>query len=164
RVLEAVAVVPQRAELWLLDAVVEGEIAHLDECLASGMLRTEGRAVAFRHELARLAVEDAIGPHRKIALHRKVLSALGDSPEGTPDPARLAHHAEAAGDAGAVLELAPAAALRAAALGAHREAAAQYARALRFADRVPLEVLAKLLSGRSGECYLTNQFDEAIAA
>ena len=48
---------------------------------------------------------------------------------------RLAHHAEAAGDGAAVLRYAPAAGrARAASLGAHREAAAQYGRALRFAD------------------------------
>ena len=48
----------------------------------------------------------------------------------------------------AVLRFAPAAAARAAALGAHREAAAQYARALHFGDRLPPdEQLASLGSG-----------------
>jgi len=47
--------------------------------------------------------------------------------------ARLAFHAEAAGDAAAVLRYAPAAAQRAVGLGSHREAAAQFERALRFA-------------------------------
>ena len=46
----------------------------------------------------------------------------------------MAFHAEGAGDGPAVLRYAPAAARRAAELGAHREAAAQYERALRFAD------------------------------
>ena len=53
------------------------------------------------------------------------------------DPARLAHHADAAGDGAAVLRFAPGGGRRAASLGAHREAAAQYARALRFADGLP---------------------------
>jgi len=61
----------------------------------------------------------------------------GTTPDIERDLARLAHHAEAAGDREAVLEFAIAAAEQAAGLHAHREAAAQYARALRFADTLP---------------------------
>jgi hypothetical protein len=50
------------------------------------------------------------------------------------DLARLAHHAEAAGDAGAMLRFAPAAAELAAAAGARQEAVGLYTRALRFAS------------------------------
>jgi hypothetical protein len=126
--LEAVAVVPPQAEPWLLEALA-GEVAdRLDECLASGMLVAEPAGVAFRHELARLAVEASVPPHRKLGLHRAALAALADPPAGAPDLARLAHHAEAAGDADAVLRFAPAAAARAASTGAYREAAAQDAR------------------------------------
>ena len=101
------------------------------------MLRADGDAVAFRHELARRAVEEAIGPGRRVLLHREVLQALQRPPAGTPDLARLAHHAEGADDARQVLRYAPAAAERAEELGAHREAAAQWARALRFAGGLP---------------------------
>ena len=65
-----------------------------------------------------------------------LLSALGDPTRGI-DPARLAHHAEAADDALPVLQLRAGRRRRAAAVGAHREAAAQYARALRFAAAQP---------------------------
>src|SRR5581483_9320254 len=108
-------------------------LATADECLASGMLTSADAALAFRHELARLAVEDAIAPDRSLALHRAVLSALSAAHAPVTD-ARLAHHAEQAGDGEAVLRLAPAAGKRASSLGAHREAAAQFQRALRFAD------------------------------
>ena len=161
--LDAVAVLPPRAELWLLEAIAGDAIGALDECLASGMLRLEGRAVAFRHELARLAVEGSINPHRRAELHRSALQELRSPASGVPDPARLAHHAEAAGDA-AVLELAPAAAEHAAGLGAHREAAAQYARALRFADGLDDEVRGDLLHRRAYACYLIGEFDAAIDA
>jgi DNA-binding CsgD family transcriptional regulator/tetratricopeptide (TPR) repeat protein len=164
RVLEAVAVVPPRIELWLLEALVSGEISHLEQCLGSGMLRREEDGVAFRHDLARLAIEDSISPHRRVLLHREALRTLRNPPRGNPDLARLAHHAEAAGDAEAVLEVAPAAAARAASLGAHREAAAQYARTLRFADGLPPDTRAELLERRSHECFLTDQYDEAIEA
>ncbi|HEX6676322.1 MAG TPA: AAA family ATPase [Actinomycetes bacterium] len=162
--LEAVAVVPPSAEPWLLEALAGGAADRLDECLTSGMLVVVPGGVAFRHELARLAVEESVPPHRKAALHREALAALADPPGGVPDLARLAHFAEAAGDADAVLRFAPAAAARAASLGAHREAAAQYARALRFGDRLPPVRRAELLEGRSYSCYLTDQNDAAVAA
>jgi DNA-binding CsgD family transcriptional regulator/tetratricopeptide (TPR) repeat protein len=162
--LDAVAVARPRSELWLLEAIAGDAIAALDECLASGMLRTEEDAVGFRHELARLAVEDSINAHRRVELHRAVLSSLRSRLEGEHDLTRLAHHAEAAGDAATVLELAPAAAEQASALGAHREAAAQYARALRFADGLDDIARGKLFDDRAYACYLIGEFDGAVAA
>ena len=49
-------------------------------------------------------------------------------------------------------------------MGAHREAAAQYGRVLRFGAGLPLEQRADVLERRSHECYLTDQSHEAIAA
>ncbi|MDQ2910648.1 MAG: AAA family ATPase, partial [Actinomycetota bacterium] len=159
-VIEAVAAVPPRAELGLLEELVGDWIAGLDECLASGMLVQEGDGVAFRHELARMAVEESISPFRRLELHRAALRALQ---ERSADFARLAHHAEAAGDAAAVLEFAPAAGARASAVGAHREAAAQYARALSFGETLSPEERALLLERRGHECYLVDQFDDGVA-
>ena len=163
--LDVVAVVPPRCELWLLEAMAGDAMVALDECLASGTLRLEDHAVAFRHELARLAIEDSINPHRRIQLHRSALRNLRVPPGGRRlDPARLAHHAEAADDAAAVLELAPAAAEDAVSLGAHREAAEQYARALRFADGLADETQGTLFDRRAYACYLVGEFDAAVAA
>jgi DNA-binding CsgD family transcriptional regulator len=162
--LEAAAVAPPHVEVWLLRALAGETVSRLDECLASGMLAAEREAVTYRHELARRVIEESLAPDRRIALNAKALAALAEPPKGAPDLARLAHHAEAAGDGDAVLRFAPAAAARAAALGAHREAAAQYERALRFADALSLEARAELLELRSIECYLTTQDDEALAA
>jgi DNA-binding CsgD family transcriptional regulator len=164
RLLQAVAIIPGRVEMWLLEAIAGDLIGGLEECLASGMLMSAGSGVAFRHELARDAVEGSVAPDRRLALHRAALSALAAPPVGEPDPERLAHHSEAIGDGEGVLRWAPQAAVRAAAGGAHREAAAQYARALRFAGRLAAEQRAELLERRSYECFLTRQFDEAIEA
>jgi DNA-binding CsgD family transcriptional regulator/tetratricopeptide (TPR) repeat protein len=164
RLLDAVATLPPRADLWLLEVVAGDGVGELEECLTSGMLASSHAAVAFRHELARLTVEESLAPDRAMALHRAALKALAEPPSGEPDLDRLAHHAERAGDAQAVLRFAPAAARRAAALGAHREAAAHYARALPFAHRVPREVHAELLERHSHECYLTDQGAAAIEA
>jgi DNA-binding CsgD family transcriptional regulator len=164
RLLEAVAVVPQRVELWLLEQLAGEDAAHLEECLASGMLAAEHDTVGFRHELARLAVEEVIAPDRRRELHRRAVAALARAAAGALELPRLAHHADAAGDAEGVLRYAPEAGERAASLGAHREAAAQFARALRFANRLAGEERAALLERRSYECYLTHQIGEAIEA
>jgi DNA-binding CsgD family transcriptional regulator/tetratricopeptide (TPR) repeat protein len=164
RLLEAAAVIPAQAELWLLEAIAPEGITQLERCMASGVLVPTPGGVSFRHELARLAVEESVAPDRRLALHRAALAALAAPAAGAPDPARLAHHAEAAQDSGAVLRYAPAAAGRAASVGAHRQAADQYARALRWARGAAWELQAKLLEGRSLQCYLTGQFGPAIEA
>lgn len=158
RVLDVAAVIGP--DIGLIEELLGGSPKGLDECLAAGVLRRHGNGVTFRHELARRAVEEAIDPVEHRHLHARALESLGES----GDVARLAHHAEGAGDAGAVLRYAPAAAARAAKLGAHREAAEQYARALRFSDGMSPEGVAELFESRAHECYLTEQLEDALAA
>src|SRR5215471_15069540 len=73
--LEAVAIVPAQVELWLLDALAGENVGALEECLSSGMLVAGAGTVAFRHELARLAIEESIEPRRRLSLHRAALAA-----------------------------------------------------------------------------------------
>jgi predicted ATPase len=160
-VLETAAVVGIRVELPLLEAILGEPSTALEECLAAGVLQSGNAEIAFRHELARRAVEEALEPLQRARLHARVLEALR---AGDADPARLAHHADGAGDADAVIEYAPAAAAAATKLGAHREAAEQYARALRFSGALPAEATAELLEARAYECYLTDSIDEALRA
>jgi DNA-binding CsgD family transcriptional regulator/tetratricopeptide (TPR) repeat protein len=162
--LEVVALAPSHAELWLLDRLIEGASGRLEECVAGGILTVQAGSVSFRHELARQTLEAALGEHRKASLHRAALAALAAPPAGAPDLARLAHHADAADDDDAVLRFAPSAAARASKLGAHREAASLYARALRVAAAVPVPVRARLLEGRAAECFFTTQFEPAADA
>jgi DNA-binding CsgD family transcriptional regulator/tetratricopeptide (TPR) repeat protein len=160
--LEVVAIAPRRVEPWLLEILAQGDVDSLGECLGSGMLTAEPRGVAFRHELARLAFEEGIPPSRRFALHRAALEALSD--HGRNDPARLAHHAEAAGIPELVLLHAPAAAEHASSTGAHREAAAHFGQALQYADELPKDQLARLLELASYESYLIDRYDDAIQA
>jgi hypothetical protein len=51
------------------------------------MLRHADNAIAFRHELARLAIEELINPHRRIALHQQALGVLEGLPDARVDPA-----------------------------------------------------------------------------
>ena len=118
-VLEAVAVVPGRAERWLVDAVCGAPAEAVEACLAAGVLTDDDGTLAFRHELARLAVWAETPAGRRRDLHRRVLRSLGGA-TGV-DPARPAHHAAAAGDRRAL---------------AHWSALACTAAAARTADRV----------------------------
>lgn len=150
RLLEGAALVPARVELWLLDAAF-GEVAgRVDECVAAGVLEAAPGpvvdAVAFRHELARLAVESTVPPRRRRDLHAAILRALEASHVETVDSSRLAHHAQEAGDSAAVLRHGRAAAERGSTTGAHREAAAQYARVLRHAGGAAAAERADLLA------------------
>jgi DNA-binding CsgD family transcriptional regulator len=156
--LDAVAIAPPRAELWLLEEIAAVELAFVEEGLTSGMLRVHRDGIAFRHEIERVAIEETLLPDRRHELHGRALRVLAGPPRRA-DVARVAHHAEAAGDIRAVLEFAPAAAER-----AHGESAAQFARALRFADGLPGKERAHLLERRAYECYLIHAIDEAIAA
>ncbi len=162
--LDAVAIVPQRAEVWLLEALTDGALDALDECLRSGVLRSVADGVVFRHELARLAVLESLAPDRAVALHRRALTALADPTLGAPELARLAHHAEAAGDGPAVLRFAPAAGEEAAALGSPREAQHHYWRALPFARGIDPEARAILLERFADHAYLSDMRAEAVDA
>jgi DNA-binding CsgD family transcriptional regulator/tetratricopeptide (TPR) repeat protein len=163
-VLEAAAVLGPRIEPQLLAKVVGAEAPAVEEGLAIGMLVAQGQALAFRHELARQAVLDALFPPRKIALHRLVLDLLRRSSHTHDDLTRLAHHAEGAGDREAVCDYAPAAARRAVAASAHREARNLYALALRHTDDLPNEAHARLLEAYAQECNITEHRPAGIAA
>src|SRR5262249_17967332 len=54
--------------------------------------------------------------------------------------------------------------LEAARMGAHREAAVHYSRALRFAEEMPIAMRATLYAGSAVELFLTVQFDDAAVA
>jgi len=162
--LELASVVPTRTERWLLDAIQGSAASALEECVTSGMLSPDQTMVAFRHELARQAVESTLSPLSRQALHTQVLQALLSHGEDPSQAARLVHHATGAYDGALVVRYAPLAAQQASAQGAHREAAAQYAMALRYADRFPVERQAELFEGCAHECYLTTQIEEAAQA
>jgi DNA-binding CsgD family transcriptional regulator/tetratricopeptide (TPR) repeat protein len=161
-VLEAIAVTSPHTELWLLESLVPDAVAHLDRCLSSGIVTLDGETIAFRHELARLAIDESLPPARRRELHRAALEALTASALTSSDAARLAFHAEGAGDVEALLVQAPAAAAEAARLGAHRDAALQYERALAQAGSMAPEQRADLLGRYAQECYLLNRGTDAI--
>ena len=160
--LDATALLGTKVEPALIEAVAPGSAALLDEILASGLLAEDGSRLRFRHEIARLTVEQAIPAHRRGPIHRRILGALGEL--GCADEARLAFHAEGAGDGPAVLRYATAAAQRAAGLASHQEAAAQYQRAVRFAADATTATAAELYGALARETALVDEWAEAEQA
>jgi DNA-binding CsgD family transcriptional regulator/tetratricopeptide (TPR) repeat protein len=163
RLLELVSVVPNQIERWVIETLNAGDKEALDECLAACMLRLDGETLAFRHELARQAVEGALSIARRQKLHGEILRALLEHGVEQTQLARLVHHAVEAHDGASTLQFAPAAARQAAAQGAHREAMAHFQTALRYADQLRLEQQAELLDEASYEAYLTEHMEEAVA-
>ena len=138
---------PCASRLWLLEALPRRPTTRpsaLDACLASGMLRADRDAIAFRHEIARVAVEEALAAARASAAappRAGRARRLGQSRPGAARPPRRGGRTTPT----AVLRYAPAAGERAAKLGSHREAAAQFARALRYAPSGRADLLERLL-------------------
>ncbi|HET6664732.1 MAG TPA: AAA family ATPase, partial [Acidimicrobiales bacterium] len=99
RVLEAAAVMGRRIHFDILATVAGASeadlIAHLRSLVGRGLLvEQEEDVFAFRHALAREAVEDDLLGREKKRLNQLALDALSDS----ADLAAVAHHAQGAGD------------------------------------------------------------------
>jgi DNA-binding CsgD family transcriptional regulator/tetratricopeptide (TPR) repeat protein len=142
----------------IMPALLNAASEHIDELITSGLLVRNGEALRFRHEIARQAVQEEIAPHKAARLHRAVLDALLAT--GCTDDARLAFHAEAAGDAGRVIQHAPRAARAAAAVASHREAAMHFERAVRHAGATDIETRAMLFDEYANELGLVERWDD----
>jgi DNA-binding CsgD family transcriptional regulator/tetratricopeptide (TPR) repeat protein len=162
QVLDVAALIGSKVEPGLLLAVTQAAPALLDELLSCGVLTGDGDLLRFRHEIARLSVEQEIGVHRRAPVHRGILAALRRG--GCDDDARLAFHAEGAGDADLVLIHAPLAARRASALASHREAVVQYERALRFATGADDRTRAALYGALAHEASLVDRWQDSADA
>lgn len=139
---ELVSVIPGRADLGLLDDVVDGWPRASDEAQRQSILDAGSSHIRFRHELARRAVEQSLSPVRLQALHRLV---LGHLIEHKGDLSSIVHHAIGAADEDALLEHAPAAAEAATSVGSRREAYHFYESLRPFYSRLGVEERAHLL-------------------
>ena len=101
------ALVPGGAELWIFEGGVQMETAALDECVELGVLRGNGEVLAFRHELARQAVENSLSPGHTWQLHTQILHALLNRGPEAVSLARIVHHAVRARDTDVILRYAP---------------------------------------------------------
>jgi DNA-binding CsgD family transcriptional regulator/tetratricopeptide (TPR) repeat protein len=160
-VVERLAVVPSTVDGWLVNALVPGGFAALAPAEECGLVWVAPTGVAFRHELTRRAVADAMPAARRVERNRRVLAALLARPGA--DLSRIVHHATEAGDLDTVWAYGPGAAREAAAAGGHREAAAHYRLVLEQRDRFPVAERAELLERYAVELYTVGQADLAVS-
>ena len=151
---ELVSLLPGRTEPWVTHEILGDTGEAADQAVACGLLKYQDEALAFRHELGRLAVEGTIPRSRAQALHQRILRSLV---EHHADLSRLLHHAALARDVEALIEYAPRAARQAALAGAHREAVAHLETALRLAASISAPERAQLYELHASECNITNQ-------
>ncbi len=161
--LVAVAVVPGRAERWLIDAMQAPTLADIEAALASGLVVAEGDSLAFRHELGRVAVESSLSLPRAQARHARVLALLSD-PAHSVAAARLVHHAVQARDRAAISLHAPRAAAEATGRGSHREAHAQWKLALREGAPADDEERARWLEAAHLAAAVVGSADDVLTA
>ena len=161
-VLDVAALIGSAVEPWLLERAAASSSEMVDRLAESGLLTAAGPELRFRHAIARRAVEEAIPRHRRPAIHARIMAALRDT--GCSDHARLAYYAEESGDGPAALHHATLAGRQAVELGSHREAAAQFERALRFAGGEPPETLAARYDELADELCVIDNFDATVDA
>jgi DNA-binding CsgD family transcriptional regulator/tetratricopeptide (TPR) repeat protein len=162
RAVERLSVVPSHVEVDLATALVDGQLDGLVEAEVHGMLTTESGTVAFRHELARRAIESRLPELRRRAYNQAVVTALRE--RGSVDFARIVHHAVAAGDVDAIVAVAPQAGREAARAGSHRQALAYFEAVLEHADRLPENERAALVGDDAWELYNAHRFADAVSA
>jgi DNA-binding CsgD family transcriptional regulator/tetratricopeptide (TPR) repeat protein len=157
--LEAAALIGGTVDERLLRHVVAGP--ELAEVISSGLMAGQP-VLRFRHEIARQAIEQAVPSAGRSEFHARILQGLRTL--GCDDDARLAFHADNAGDGPAALEHAARAGRRARTLASHREAARQFERALRFADgEAPASIAARWIE-LATELSMIDRWPEAETA
>jgi DNA-binding CsgD family transcriptional regulator/tetratricopeptide (TPR) repeat protein len=134
---EVVSVAPRHLEGRYLKALVQSSDYVIEDAVHAGVLIGDPHGYRFRHELARLAVEDAVPPPRRVELHRRILQLLTD--DDSKDVSRLAHHAIMTGDEDLILRFALPAARDAAAGESLREAASLYRSTHPFASSLDVD-------------------------
>ena len=159
-----VSIIPTRAEKWLINEIFPLNNEILNECLNSGILKSDVKSISFKHELSRMAVEESLSETQRQVLNKDVLQILLKQEKIDNYLARIIHHALRVPDKEVLINYSQLAAKQASALSAHSLAADHYQNALKFIDNLPLMMQLEFYEGRSYECYLTGQIEESIKA
>ncbi len=160
RALEAVSVFPRRAERdWALEIAGVGDSA-LDPAVDNELVQDDGTYVAYRHEIARLAVETALRPTQRQRLNAALLGKM--QADGLVPNARQMHHARAAADSRQITRLAPLSGREAMAAGANRQAADYMSIAVDLADKRDEAAFAELLFDAGEACRFISRLTDAM--
>jgi DNA-binding CsgD family transcriptional regulator/tetratricopeptide (TPR) repeat protein len=163
RTLDCASIFPRHIDQASLRVIAEDhQDAGVEECMRAGMLSATGQVLAFRHELARRAVHEAMSPLRRRELHSAALDML--KARSQVRAAELAHHAQQAGAAEDLVRYSRQAADEADALGAHRESVAHLARMLAHGTWLSDAERADVLQRQAEVGEQCGALEEAVAA
>lgn len=162
-VLDVVALAPPGVPTDLLAALGSDAEADADRALERGLLEVSGTRLRCRHDLVRTTLANAIPPLRRRRVHQLLVDQLAPRATTTAEVAQVAAHAIGAGDDGLAAEYSLRAAKRAAADGAHREAARHYAHALERRAHLRPDEVEHALDACAHEAYFAHDLDLAIA-
>ncbi len=160
--LDQLSVIPRQVDVDLAADLLGRRVEALAEAQAAGVLEDRADSIAFRHELARRAIEQSLPAIRRRHLNAAVVAALGLRER--PERARLMHHAVEAGDADTIAAVGPAAAREAAQAGSHRQALAHFESVLAHLGRIGERERAAVLDAYGWELYNAHRFREAVEA
>ncbi|HEY5889653.1 MAG TPA: AAA family ATPase, partial [Acidimicrobiia bacterium] len=156
---EAVSVAPRSMELAQIVSLTGVDPAAPERAVHRGVLIGDSSGYRFRHELARLAIEESIPQPRRVGLHTTVLQQIADS----GDLSRLAHHAIESDNQDAILRHVPAAAREATRRSAHHQAVGLYEAAHPFAKSMDPEDRFRFLVGYTESLRIINRPADSLA-
>jgi DNA-binding CsgD family transcriptional regulator/tetratricopeptide (TPR) repeat protein len=159
--LDQLSVVPSGVSIALARELL-GDLSTVEVAEQMGMLEVRPDAIAFRHELARRAVEGSLPVVARLGLNARVLAALLATQD--PDPSRVIHHAVEAGDDAAVVAHAPSAAAMANRAGAHAQEVEFYEHALRRRHLLAARDQAAVLQACALALFVLNRPAAALEA
>ena len=160
--LDQLSVIPRQVDLRLAADLLGGRFVALAEAQAAGVLEDRADSIAFRHELARRAIEQSLPTIRRRHLNGAVVAAL--LLQERPERARLMHHAVEAGDVDTIVAVGPAAGREAAQAGSHRQALAHFESVLPHLNRLGERERAAVLDAYGLELYNAHRFRDAVDA
>jgi DNA-binding NarL/FixJ family response regulator len=163
RTLDCASIFPRQIDEATLRVLADDPASSgVEECMRAGMLNAAGDALAFRHELARRAVHEAMSPLRRRELHAAALDLLKAREQVRA--AEVAHHAKEAGAMRDLVAYSLRAADEASSLGAHREAVQHLTRALENGTWLTNAERADLLERQAELGELCGAFELAVSA
>jgi DNA-binding CsgD family transcriptional regulator/tetratricopeptide (TPR) repeat protein len=155
--IEVLAVLGDPSPLELVHELGE-PLEPLDELVRAGLaVERGGGSLGFRHDIVRESVLSALPAHRRVALHRRALDALGDG----ADPSVAVRHAVGAAGSTAIARWAVPAAEHSLIAGSVRQTASLFG--LAAAATSHEDGKARLLARQGSALAEASEFDDALA-
>lgn len=158
--IEQLSVMPTVASHAFVERLCGEAAGALVEAERHGLLVDRLEGIAFRHEIARRAIEQSLLPSRRRMLNQNVVRHLLEEPR--PELSAVLQHAVEARDTETLLTYAPLAAADATNAGAHRQALIAFEALLPHLNRLDESEQARLLDDYAWELHLASRFVDAL--